>query len=120
MVEIKLDTYALLERAVEEGVAYGYRRAYKHTDKPHQEAVIGEMIRSVMASLADTVVFNDDPDDDYWCERLAEVLLDAGGELPIHKAANRAKISEMAVVCCVTDEPECFYIEDNIVYLRKK
>ena len=120
MVEIKLDTYALLERAVEEGVAYGYRRAYKHNDKPDGEAFIREIIRAVMGSLSDIVVFNDDPDDDYWCERLAEVLLDAGGQLPIPNAANRAKISEMAVVCCVTDEPECFYIEDNIVYLRKK
>ena len=46
---MKVRAYPVLYRAVEEGVAYGWRRAHKHTDKP-DAAAIEEQIVTVMVN----------------------------------------------------------------------
>jgi hypothetical protein len=46
----KANLYAIISRAVEEGIAYGYRRAYKHTDKPTEESLKLELESAVMGA----------------------------------------------------------------------
>jgi hypothetical protein len=41
----------ILDMAIDEGVARGYRRAYKHTDAPTDDAVITTIQECVMSSI---------------------------------------------------------------------
>ena len=58
--EIRFNSYALLERAVEEGVTYGYNRAYKHTSEPSEETLKGEIADAVMLALREIIEFNEE------------------------------------------------------------
>ena len=57
--EVKFNTYSILERAIEEGLAIGWRRAHKHTDIPSEEAIKESISREVMNSLLDVLNIND-------------------------------------------------------------
>lgn len=59
MKHIKFKTYAIIERAVEEGIAYGLNRAYKHTDDPSKEQIAMEIEQAVMSSLTEVIDFDD-------------------------------------------------------------
>ncbi len=50
-------TYAILERAVEEGVLLGYRRAFKHTDNPSESAIADAITDAVMLTITDVFSF---------------------------------------------------------------
>ena len=52
---LTLDIYRLIDRAVEEGIAYGWMRAHKHTATPDPEYVKDELGRAVMGSLSEIV-----------------------------------------------------------------
>jgi len=54
---VRFNGYWIISRAVEEGVAYGYRRAYKHTDKPPEGTVITEIENAVMSALCEVLLF---------------------------------------------------------------
>lgn len=56
---VRFKTYNLYERAVEEGVSYGLNRAHKHTDAPTREQLETEIIRAVMGSLDEILVWDD-------------------------------------------------------------
>ena len=56
---IKVRTYTLLSRAIEEGVEYGLRRAYKHTDRPDHEDFLREIMNAVMLNIDEVFVFPD-------------------------------------------------------------
>jgi len=103
---VRLNNYVIVQRAIEEGIAYGYRRAFKHTETPSHEAIKDEIHKAVMSSLCEVLDF--DAGDDFWGDQLAEALLDAGGPLAIGRAAYRAHLTEGAVLACVTDEPDRF------------
>lgn len=60
---IRFKTYALFERAVEEGVAYGLTRAHKYTDTPTRDQIENEVTRAVMGSLDEIVVWEELYDD---------------------------------------------------------
>jgi len=113
-----LNNYAIIERAVEEGIAYGYRRAYKHTETPAHETIKAEVQSAVMGALSEVLRF--DPDDTFWGDQLAEVLLAAGGALTIGRAAYRAQIPDSGVVACIADEPDRFVRVGNTVALVQK
>ena len=60
---VRVNTYEIISRAVNEGVVCGLSRAHKHTDKPDR-AAIGEAIETaVMGSLCDVLVFDDGRDE---------------------------------------------------------
>ena len=61
---IKVRTYTLLSRAIEEGVEYGLRRAYKHTDKPDHETFLKEIMNAVMSNIDEVFVFPEMEDHD--------------------------------------------------------
>lgn len=57
MKHIKFKTYAIIQCAVEEGIAYGLNRAYKHTEDPGREQVATEIEQAVMFSLTEIIDF---------------------------------------------------------------
>lgn len=115
---MRVNNYVIVERAVEEGVNHGYRRAFKHTETPAHETIKDEIHRAIMSSLCE--VFDLDAGDEFWGDQLAEVLLEAGGPLAIGRAAYRAKIPDSGVVACITDEPDRFVRTGNMVALVQK
>jgi hypothetical protein len=55
---VRLDAYGIVQRAVEEGVARGYRRAFKHTDAPGEERIRASVEREVMDALCEVLRFD--------------------------------------------------------------
>ncbi len=51
--------YPVLHRAVEEGVAYGYRRAHKHTDTPDVRVIQEQIVNAVMNEICEYFDFID-------------------------------------------------------------
>ena len=51
--------YPLVERAVEEGVASGWHRSFKHTDKPSYDDATDTITQAVMNSLCELFDFGD-------------------------------------------------------------
>ena len=41
----------VLEMCIENGLAYGYRRAFKHTDNPTEEQITNQIRESIMHEL---------------------------------------------------------------------
>jgi hypothetical protein len=54
----------VLEMALEEGVRYGYNRAHKHVEKPHEDAVVDCVVEGAMNSLYEWFDFEDEYKDD--------------------------------------------------------
>jgi hypothetical protein len=52
--------YALIERAVEEGITTGWRRAHKHTDTPSETHVCDSLHTAIMNALCEVLVFDGD------------------------------------------------------------
>jgi hypothetical protein len=50
----------VLEIAIEQGVRYGYSRAYKHNENPTEGAIIDSICEEVMNSLDEWFDFNED------------------------------------------------------------
>jgi hypothetical protein len=50
---MKPKTYNLMERCIEDGVARGYRRAFKHTDDPGEDAILDNIVSGVMLELSE-------------------------------------------------------------------
>ncbi len=50
-IRVKFDAYKILSDALESGVAYGVRRAYKYTDEPSREDIIEQVRQSVLGSV---------------------------------------------------------------------
>jgi folate-dependent phosphoribosylglycinamide formyltransferase PurN len=59
---IRVNTYDVIARAVEEGVKYGLNRAYKHTEKPSREDMESHVAQAVVNELCEVLIF-DGPDD---------------------------------------------------------
>ena len=57
---MKPKTYLILDRCVEEGVRRGYHRAFKHVEKPSEEAIIQSIEDAVMASICEFFKFEVD------------------------------------------------------------
>lgn len=55
--EIRVNLYRIISDAVESGVAYGYMRAYKHTDTPNEFQFKDELVRGVMGELCEIIEF---------------------------------------------------------------
>ena len=54
----KIRLYEVLQRAVDDGIAYGWNRAHKHTDTPAEHLIRGEIYNAVMNSLCDVIDFD--------------------------------------------------------------
>lgn len=54
---MKAKEYPLLVRCVEEGVAYGYSRAHKHTDTPTEEQIKDAIAEAVVSKICEGFAF---------------------------------------------------------------
>lgn len=50
----------ILDRAIEEGVRRGYRRAFKHNDSPSEEHILGTIEDCVMGEIYEYFDFDDE------------------------------------------------------------
>jgi hypothetical protein len=60
---MKVRTYPVLCRAVEEGVAYGWRRAHKHNDKPDALTIEEQIVNAFLIEVCKYFEFDDDAED---------------------------------------------------------
>jgi len=56
-LRVRIDVYAILQEAVEAGVAYGWRRAHKHVDAPGEDAITREIAQAVLSEILDRFDF---------------------------------------------------------------
>lgn len=54
---MKARTYEIMRRAVEEGVAYGWRRAHKYNDKPDDASLKEAIEDGVMSEVCEWFEF---------------------------------------------------------------
>lgn len=59
---LKIRTYPIIERAVEDGVRLGWRRAHKHADKPGELHAVNTVLEAVMAALEEVIDFGGEDD----------------------------------------------------------
>lgn len=52
-------TYPLLEKAIEDGVTYGFRKAHKHTDEPSEFEICSAIADAVMFQISEAFEFVD-------------------------------------------------------------
>ena len=57
---MKVRSYDILSRAIEEGVARGIRRAFEHTDSPSREFIMECVECEVMNAICEVFSFDDD------------------------------------------------------------
>ena len=50
----------ILEMAIENGVARGYRRAFKHNDSPHEDEILSNIEECVMSEIHEYFSFDDE------------------------------------------------------------
>src|SRR3990167_3294767 len=50
VANVRLNAYEVIARAVEEGVAYGYKRAHKHTDTPDEIQMRDALEHAIMGA----------------------------------------------------------------------
>ena len=58
MTAVYLKVYPVISRAVEEGVACGIRRAYKHIDNPTEDVLQENIEREVMNALSEVIDYD--------------------------------------------------------------
>lgn len=50
---MRAKVWPLLHRCVEDGIAYGYRRAFKHTNKPTEADIFAAIEGAIMNEVAE-------------------------------------------------------------------
>lgn len=61
-IRSKVDAYKVVDRAISEGVTWGWNRAHKHSDQPSEETIKQQIHYHVMLTLSEVVNW-DDPED---------------------------------------------------------
>ena len=56
---MKVRAYPVLCRAIEDGVAYGWRRAHKHLDAPDAQAIEEQIVTAVVNEICQYFDFDD-------------------------------------------------------------
>jgi hypothetical protein len=57
---VRINAYVVIQRAVEEGIAYGYMRAHKHTDSPSEDIIKTDIENAVMNEICDVLIFDNE------------------------------------------------------------
>lgn len=52
-------TFVILEQAIEEGVARGYRRAFKHNDSPEEHEIMDSIVDCTMGAISEYFIFDE-------------------------------------------------------------
>jgi len=56
---MKAREYRLIEMCLENGLAYGFSRAHKHTDSPSKEQILDAQRDAVMLEIGEWFVFEE-------------------------------------------------------------
>ena len=59
---MKAKYYSIIQRAVEDGALYGYRRAHKHTEEPPEYSIIEHITMAIMGELCESFTFEIESD----------------------------------------------------------
>lgn len=57
--DLRVNTYAVVTRAIEEGIGYGWNRAHKHTATPDEQTIKTEIENAVRNALSEILVYPD-------------------------------------------------------------
>jgi len=57
---VRLNAYAVIARAVEEGALAGVRQAHKHTDTPNPEEISDAVLAAVLNSLSEVLDYDNE------------------------------------------------------------
>jgi hypothetical protein len=57
---MRVRTYDVFHRAVEEGIEQGWRRAHKHTDTPSEDAIKDEILQGILNAVCEYFDFDDE------------------------------------------------------------
>jgi hypothetical protein len=57
---VRVNAYAVISRAVEDGIPGGYRRAFKHNDNPTEDQIFESIRDYVMNEICDVLQFGDE------------------------------------------------------------
>jgi len=57
---MRAKTSVILEMAIEQGVARGYRRAFKHNDSPLEYAILHSIEECVMSQIYEYFTFDEE------------------------------------------------------------
>lgn len=57
---MRVKTYEVLGRAVEEGASRGYSRAYKYSDSPSETTLLDEVTSAILAEICEYFDFDDE------------------------------------------------------------
>lgn len=56
---MRVKPYDVLARCIEEGIAYGWNRAHKHTDTPSEDHVKEQMTTAILGEVSEYFDFGD-------------------------------------------------------------
>ena len=56
---MKAKTRRIIEDAIEKGIERGYRRAFKHTDSPHEDTIFGSISDCIMLEVDEYFTFEE-------------------------------------------------------------
>lgn len=56
-VSVQVNCWTIFQRALEEGIAYGWRHAHKHDDHPSEEFIREEVLQAVTTSVCEVFSF---------------------------------------------------------------
>lgn len=56
---VRANCFAVMSRAVEEGVAYGWQRAHKHTDAPDEVLIRTQIEEAVLNAICEVFSFDE-------------------------------------------------------------
>lgn len=59
LIVLHVHTYAVLARAIEEGITFGWQHAHKHTATPTPESIQSHIYDDVMVAISEVVHFPD-------------------------------------------------------------
>ena len=59
---MRVRAYEVLRRAIEDGAAYGWRRAHKHTATPSEETIKDEIVTGILNEVCEYFDFDDHAD----------------------------------------------------------
>jgi len=57
MNTVQVNVYAVISRAVEEGVTHGWHRAHKHLDTPDQFELCEAIVDGVLDALSEVITY---------------------------------------------------------------
>jgi len=57
---MKPKIYNILGRCIEDGLKFGYQRAFKHTDSPTEEQILNTCLIAILDEIFEHFSFDDD------------------------------------------------------------